>query len=267
MSAPIRPRSALAPLESLDPIGLDELLERAALQTRVDRKYIVPTEALADVLGDLDDASRVLQIDDKRAFAYESVYFDSPDLVNYRAAALSRRRRSKIRTRTYVDAHESYLEVKTRGARSTTVKDRLPYDPDARGALTPDGVEYVDGILSEASIPGAQPDAMRSVLTTRYDRTTLFVPGSESRATIDTALEWELEGGSILHLDDIVIVETKSGSRASDVDRLLWAHGHRPVGISKYGTGLAALRPDLPSSKWARVIRRYFDTRPERSAA
>lgn len=267
MSAPIGPMPALEPLAALGPIGLDELLERAALQTRVDRKYIVPTDALAGVLADLDDASRVLQIGAKRAFAYESVYFDSPDLVNYRAAALSRRRRSKIRTRTYVDAHESYLEVKTRGARSTTVKDRLPYDPDARGALTRDGVRYVDTILSEASIPGAQPHSMRSVLTTRYDRTTLFVPGSESRATIDTALEWELDGGEILRLDDITIVETKSGSRASDVDRLLWSHGHRPVGVSKYGTGLAALRPDLPSSKWARVIRRYFDTSPERSAA
>ncbi|OUE09106.1 hypothetical protein CMsap09_09190 [Clavibacter michiganensis] len=56
----------------------------------------------------------------------------------------------------------------------------------------------------------------------------------------------------------MAIVETKSGSRPSAVDRLLWSHGHRPSTISKYGTGLAALRDDLPSNKWNRVLRRHF---------
>jgi hypothetical protein len=55
-----------------------------------------------------------------------------------------------------------------------------------------------------------------------------------------------------------VIIETKSGSRTSEVDRLLWSHGHRPATISKFGTGLAAMRHDLPSNKWARVIRHHF---------
>ena len=39
-----------------------------------------------------------------------------------------------------------------------------------------------------------------------------------------------------------VIVETKAGPHPSGVDRLLWAAGHRPASLSKYGTGLAALR-------------------------
>ena len=45
---------------------------------------------------------------------------------------------------------------------------------------------------------------------------------------------------------------------ASALDRALWREGHRPLGISKFGTGTAALHPELPSNKWARVLRDPF---------
>ena len=89
-------------------------------------------------------------------------------------------------------------------------------------------------------------------------RATLFLPASGSRATIDTDLSWEGDDGHVLQTPDLAIIETKSGTRTSEVDRLLWSHGHRPATISKFGTGLAALRSDLPSNKWARVLRRHF---------
>jgi hypothetical protein len=57
----------------------------------------------------------------------------------------------------------------------------------------------------------------------------------------------------------MAIVETKTGSTASRVDRLLWSRGHRPVRISKYATGLAALHPELPTGVWRRTLRRHFD--------
>ena len=63
-----------------------------------------------------------------------------------------------------------------------------------------------------------------------------------------------------LALPDLVIAETKSGSHPSAVDRLLWRSGHRPISISKYGTGLAALHRELPANKWARVLRHHFHT-------
>jgi len=33
-------------------------------------------------------------------------------------------------------------------------------------------------------------------------------------------------------------------------------HGHRPLRISKYGVGMAALHPGLPELKWHRVLHR-----------
>ena len=59
-------------------------------------------------------------------------------------------------------------------------------------------------------------------------------------------------------------VSPPRGARAGELDRLLWANGHRPASISKFGTGLAALRPGLPRNKWSRVLRRHFDHVPAR---
>lgn len=246
-------------LDRFGTIGLSELVELAALQTRVDRKYIVPTDGLAAVVGALEPETRVLQVRGKIASAYESVYFDTPDLASYWQAAHGRRRRFKIRTRSYLDSGDCYLEVKTKGARSVTVKERLAYELDERSILTDAGRGYVDGVLADAGITGVDSMALSPGVITRYDRTTLFVPSSQSRATIDTSLSWAL-GPSIRHRPEMVIVETKSGSRASAVDKALWAAGHRPRTISKYATGLAALRPELASNKWAPVLRRHFAT-------
>ncbi|MET0955642.1 MAG: VTC domain-containing protein, partial [Cryobacterium sp.] len=156
-----------AALAGLAPIDLAELTERASLLTRIDRKYVLPRTELDAVLGDLDPAVRVLDIDGVRSSAYESVYFDTPELTSFLMAAHPRRRRFKIRTRTYVDSAQSYLEVKTRGGRGVTVKDRLPYAVDDRATLTPEGRRYADDVLDAADITGADGQELAPTLMTR----------------------------------------------------------------------------------------------------
>ena len=73
-----------------DPVSLDALVAEASLLTRVDRKYVVPRAGLDPVLAALDPGTRVLEIDGARDFAYESVYFDTPDLLSFRMAAQPR---------------------------------------------------------------------------------------------------------------------------------------------------------------------------------
>lgn len=240
---------------NLPAISLDDLNSVAALQTRVDRKYALDARDAEFVLSGVPHGTRVLELDGIQALAYESVYFDTPDLASFRMAAHARRRRFKLRTRAYVESEIAFLEVKTRGARSTTVKERLPYDIQDCDELTDDGKSYAESALDELHIDA---DDLGATLATRYRRTTLLLPGG-SRATVDTDLEWEDASGGVLRRPDLVIVETKSARAASELDRLLWAHGHRPATISKYGTGLAALRPTLPANKWTRVLRRHFD--------
>ncbi|GIG86580.1 polyphosphate polymerase domain-containing protein [Plantactinospora endophytica] len=239
----------------LAPIGLAELTERAALQTRVDRKYVLPIGEARAVVTQVRPDTLALEIDGRRSFGYRSTYFDTPDLTSYLLTAQRRRRRFKVRTRTYLDSAECWLEVKTQGPRGSTVKDRLPYRPDHETSLSP-GRQFVDDVLARESIELGDR-FFAPVLVTRYRRSTLLLAATASRVTIDTELTWEGDTGP-LRLPDLAVVETKTGSTASDVDRLLWARGYRPIRISKYATGLAALRPDLPAAPWRRTLRRHF---------
>ncbi|MDM8084540.1 polyphosphate polymerase domain-containing protein [Cellulomonas cellasea] len=249
--------STLDHLDHLGPISLAELDARASLQTRVDRKYVVPADALGPLLRQIHPGARVLQIGADREFAYESVYFDTPELTSYLGAARRRRRRFKVRTRTYVDSRQSWVEVKTRGPRGATVKTRMPHDPDQRGALTPESLLFADSVLELAAIPGMGGAPFLPTLVSRYRRVTLHLPG-DSRTTIDTGLVWaDPASGADLDLRGVAIIESKTGSTPSSTDRLLWRHGLRPVRISKYGTGMAALHPELPATPWRRVLDRH----------
>ncbi|SFR83029.1 VTC domain-containing protein [Agromyces sp. CF514] len=250
---------ALAPIAALDPIALDELNASAELLTRVDRKYMLPASALPSLLERLPRGTLALEIGGTRSARYDSVYFDTSDLESYHLAAYGRRRRYKIRTRSYVDSDASFLEVKTRGGRAVTVKERVSIDPSGTTSLQGDALDYATATLGEAGIRPPEHEPFVPVLTTRYRRATLLVPGG-TRATIDVDLEWIEHGAHARTLSTprSVIVETKSGGSAGPIDRTLWSLGHRPTTVSKFGTGLAALRPGLPANRWAPVLRAHF---------
>ncbi|SHI58044.1 VTC domain-containing protein [Tessaracoccus bendigoensis DSM 12906] len=263
------------PIDRFAPITLPELLTEAELLTRFDRKYLLDPRQTQTLLQEFDPHTRVLEIDGRRCFRYESVYFDTPDLLSYRQAAHARRHRFKVRTRSYLDSGQAFLEVKVRGDREVTVKDRIGYDLCTRDQLTDSGRDYTEDTLHQLGMDRSVAEQLHPTLVTRYGRITLLPPEPGVRVTIDTDLSWSAihsartaharvaDGGDdsrSLALPDLVIVETKSGAHPSSIDRLLWRSGHRPLSISKYGTGLAALRGDLPSNKWARILRHHFHT-------
>ena len=245
-------------LRALAPIDLAEIERVAALRTRIDRKYVVEPAVLATLLPRVGAASAVLTIDDRQAFSYRSLYFDSDDLVSYRGAALARRNRFKVRTRTYEDDDLCSLEVKTRGARGATVKERLPYDPADHDRLTGPGRDFV---ADRTGIGRLVPE-LHPVLTTAYCRSTLVDRLDGSRTTIDRGLVCTDRTGTDRLLDGHVVVETKSSGAATAVDRLLWGCGLRPVRISKFGVGMALHRPWLPANRWNRVLRTHFGWQP-----
>ncbi|WP_202616724.1 VTC domain-containing protein [Corynebacterium neomassiliense] len=126
--------------------------------------------------------------------------------------------------------------------------------------LSPAAAVWAEDLLGQARAAGVDihADALDPVLWGTYDRTTFLLPGGVGRATVDTNLTWQGVGTDVLDRPDMVIVETKSGSHPSDIDRMLWRTGHRPSKISKFGTGMAALHPELPHNRWNRVLHDYF---------
>ena len=253
--------------DGINTITLAELNSEASLLTRMDRKYLVPPGDTQHVISHLAPRAQVLQIDGLRHFRYASTYFDTPGLDAYFLAARKRRRRYKIRTRTYLDSGLCFLEVKTNGSREATVKDRFKYDPDNADRVTPDGRLFVIERLVESGTCSSDEartiaDALVPVMDSTYSRTTLHLPHDEARATFDTRLTWDLFGpdgkrlGQGVSVDHLNVVETKNPSTASPTDRLLWNQGHRPARISKYATGMALLDASLPTNRWNRTIKR-----------
>ena len=259
------------------PVTLEEIQERADLQTRVDRKYVVPEDLFVELLQEHPSLG-VLEIGGLRRFGYESVYFDTPDFASYRGAAHSRRRRFKVRTRTYTDAGDCVFEVKVKGGRGETVKERLSYGLADAATITPQAAGFAQAVLQD-TLPDAASvvESLRPTMVTTYDRTTFVDHAAGTRLTCDTSLRCvpalrsvpslrrvpagDQSGagdGEHVELENLVLLESKSPGPATDLDRWLWARGHRPDRISKYCVGLAALNPELPSNKWHRTLVRHF---------
>ena len=243
---------------ALAAVGLEELVAAAPLLARVDRKYVVPRDGLTDLLASVPAGTRVLEIDGRREHGYRSTYLDTPGRDSFFTSGRSHRGRWKVRGRTYLDTGGSWLEVKTAGPRRRTVKQRVPHPELDDGRLSPEGAAFVAGVIGAPAT-----DALEPVLVTSYRRTTLLLPGSGARVTVDVDLGWtSLATGRDLDRARLAVVETKTGSTPSEVDRLLWANGHRPVRISKYGAGMAALEPGLPRLKWHRALDRHLHLVP-----
>ncbi|WP_341728538.1 VTC domain-containing protein [Brooklawnia sp.] len=242
-------------------ISLDELNSQSALLDRVDRKYLIEVAELPMLLNRLEPYSRILEIDGLTWFGYHSVYYDTPDLDCYAGAGTGRRRRFKVRTREYLNTDQHFLEVKTRGPRKTTIKDRI--DRSDAGSISSDERRWISQTLASRGVRNAPVDELQPILTTYYSRRTVQICPSDaeiSRMTIDIGLTcsspYHSQHSAVL--DDYAVVETKGGSRPSPADRALWAMRHRPTSISKFGVGVALLNPQLPDFKWHRVITHQF---------
>ena len=211
----------------------------------------------------LDPSLTVLEIGGRRRHRYDSTYLDTPELEAYWRAARRRRHRFKVRTRHYVDTDLAFTEVKTRGPRGSTVKSRVPSVPGASdvaplGLTTADDA-FVGTELARAGLAHVDVDGLVPTLRTSYLRSTLWLPGSGARVTLDVDLSWSLPwDDTVGSVPGLAVVETKTAGASTGVDRALWSQGHRPVRISKYATGLALMLPDLPAHRWHRVRTRHL---------
>jgi VTC domain len=235
--------------------SLAEVVERADLQTRVDRKYLVEVDRFVDLIAKLTDTWAALEIDGRRGFAYESVYFDTSDLLTYRQHLQGRRRRYKVRTRAYLDSGDGAFEVKLNGRRDATVKARLLHPVPDRARITPYAQAFLAARLREAyGLPAPQ---LEPGVTTTYRRTTLVALFENARVTCDVGVTFAGAGRVALGPSGHVLVETKSPD-SSAADRALRELGLRPVQISKYCVAVALLHPGIRANPWHRTMRRYF---------
>jgi hypothetical protein len=241
------------------PASIAELERRAALQVRMDQKYIVGLDALGQLMTALASDHLALEIAGRRLFRYDTVYFDTAKLHTYAAHHQGRRRRFKCRTRLYADTDTCFIELKVQGGRGQTDKRKRPLDPADHGSLTAEARAFLDAELRAAYGHPAPPELV-PVLRTVYRRLTLVRATSAERLTCDFGLtftvdsrgRWGIRPGRVL-------VETKTPRGNGAADRALRKLGVRPVdACSKYCVGVALAHPDVRDNRFRRVMERDF---------
>lgn len=236
---------------SFDPITLDGLNEKAEMLSRIDNKYVVRRNSLQKVISEIADNFEILEIDNRRAFTYDTRYFDDAERSAYYEHHQGLRKGFKVRVRRYADADLCFLEVKVKGKRGMTVKHRLPYDPEQLEALSAEAFGFAKATYSGHYGKPFEYDLKRA-LDLRYKRITLVAKSGGERMTIDTDLQFWSGDKSIKVSSDIFIVETKSELGRGIADLSFRKVHERPTKrCSKYCVGMAALGE---VSKWNRFI-------------
>lgn len=245
--------SIAACLEGFEPISLDDIDERAALQRRVDSKYLLTLEQLAELLAELRRDHQVLEIGGRRCFGYESVYFDSPGLTSYHDHCEGRRPRVKVRSRLYVDTDTSFFEAKLKLEDDETDKEHIEQRPADHGHISPQARRFLEATLSPLD-GRIHIEELRPALTTRFKRFTVAAADGTERVTCDLSVRLTApDRGSLALRDGHTVLETKTEAGNGRCDHLLDHAGVESVSFSKYRVGIGLLAAEGPDAAAERV--------------
>ena len=234
----------------MTPISLAEM-ESVKLMNRIDTKFVVPARLLPEILRLATPDYYIQEIDGQRLAAYDTLYYDTPDLQMYLRHHDRQLRRQKIRIRTYLDSDLTFLEVKNKNNKGRTKKKRITVQTNDLQNINAEQREWLSG-KSWYDIAALQPQ-----LHTRFERITLVNRAKTERLTIDTALCWEnVQTGQIAALGDALIVELKrDGNQPSEMLDILRSLRIKPMKISKYCIGTALTNPTVKNNRFRPKLR------------
>jgi hypothetical protein len=254
--------SAAATLASLPGISLDQLDERASLLKRTDTKYVVEHGNLARLLELLAEDHEILEIDGRREFAYESVYFDTGDLRSFREHVEDRTPRFKARTRLYRDTGHCVFEVKLKLDDDRTDKRQIEHQAGSIDRLDDNALDCLCEALEGAGIEPPAREQLEPSLRTIFTRFTLAPAAGAERVTFDARIVLERPGAGRASLRaGMTVIETKSENGDSPADRALEQLQVGSMSLSKYRTGIALLAEGARDPDSPRAAERCFEVR------
>jgi hypothetical protein len=220
-------------LQTFDAIGLKEL-DNVKLLNRVDSKYVFHISQFEDLLEEIRSQYNILEIDGKRLFSYESLYFDTDDYMLYKFHHNGKVNRLKVRYRKYLDSGLTYFEVKYKVKGTRTDKLRIK-EADIKGELTEKELELIHH--DYVDIHG-----LHKKLWVYFKRITLAGKNIGERATLDLNLSFD-NFQQKRFFPELVIAEVKQ-EKSNVFSPMIQAFKKRhfeEVGFSKYSTGIALL--------------------------
>jgi len=217
-------------------------LEKAnsvGLMKRYDTKFVFHAEKLQSVLEYLRNDYGVLEINNKRIFLYQTLYYDTDDYYFYRQHHDKKLSRYKIRCRTYADTKKCYIEVKCKTNKKKTIKDRLLINNGMiRSNLLDEAVSFARDHVFGKDCEN-RVDNIKPALLVNYRRITLTNPRNHERITFDVDLTFS-DGDHDLKMKNLVVAELKQSHliMSSYFSRYLKNMNIFPVQFSKYCMGV-----------------------------
>jgi hypothetical protein len=235
-------------LDKFNPIGLEEM-NSVKLMTRTDSKYIFSVNKLPGLLDVALNHYHILQVDHQRDFLYSTTYLDSPDFMFFYQHINGKLPRSKIRYRLYEHNKQSFLEVKSKTSKNSTIKNRIECIP-ADGVLDSSEISFIKGIVP------IDTSVLKPVLISKFVRLTLVGLKTAERITIDYNLSFENNSGKVVELPLIAVAELKREQfdEQSLFSKLIKEFKVRRTGFSKYCIGMSLLY-NLPKQN---TLKRIF---------
>jgi hypothetical protein len=239
---------------NFDKISLPEL-EQVKLMDRYDTKCFFHINKLPDLLKNLANHYRVLEIANLQCLQYDSLYFDTADFGFYYNHHNERSNRYKLRYRQYVESNKlTFFEVKFKSNKGRTIKKRVK----CTGIASQIPQESLP-LLGETNLSYA---ALVPVVRIQYKRITLVNNDFSERVTIDIQLSFEQENQAH-QLPEIAIVEVKQDkvNRRSPIMQVLHNNHIHPGSLSKYCLGMLLCYPQLKNNNFKKTMLRVQKTK------
>ncbi len=226
-------------LKSFNPISLDDLISKASFLDRIEKKYILSEKNFEKLLSDLEKDFFILDIEEKTIFEYESIYMDTIDYFFYHQHQKKKNKRTKVRTRKYVDSWITFFEYKQK-ENWVIKKLRYQFDKDKKDEIDNEANDFFK--TNFKNFYKLDPKDIFPSLSTKYNRITLCSKDFKERLTIDfnlrlqdlrNPLKWEIS------LENLVIIESKSISIDNISSKIMKKHNIKRSGsCSKYSLWL-----------------------------
>ncbi|TLX76917.1 polyphosphate polymerase domain-containing protein [Labilibacter sediminis] len=223
------------------PISLQQM-DHVSLMDRVDTKFIGPSGLLTEILHQLVEDYKILEIDDCRLFPYKTEYFDTKGFHMYEAHQNGKLNRFKVRKREYLISGQHFLEIKFKNNKGRTIKKRITIDS------TMENFNSCEQRFLKDNSPFKGED-LEPKLFNSFNRITLV--GESERLTIDHDLSYTNETGMVIEFPEIVIIELKQKKYTlnSVAQKVLKKYKMRPESFSKYCLGAASLNKDIKANR------------------
>jgi hypothetical protein len=224
-----------------EPITLEEMAG-VSLMNRIDRKFMIPIYLLPQILKEAKKYYKALEINQQRLSAYESLYFDTPDLELYNHHQSGRSNRYKIRLRKYLDSSLAFLEIKHKNNKGRTIKKRIEVKSEEAKFLNTD-----DFLQNTSPYSWHQ---IKENMNVGYHRITLVNKTSPERLTIDIDLKFEGNNQKTA-FPEIAIAEIKQEQMGtSPIGDIFKKYQIRQGSISKYCLGVISTNPTVKYNRF-----------------